>query len=107
MTLWLTGIERLLRFCLRRKVYVLSLTVVLLAVSCVLVVQMGTAFMPEMDSTQMSATLTMPDDAEEERMSIKRVTSFMERALEIEDIQTIGAMQSSTLMEWGALIRKR
>lgn len=95
------GYERLLRFCLRRKVYVLSLTVVLLAVSCVLVVQMGTAFMPEMDSTQMSATLTMPDDAEEEDV-YQASDKFMERALEIEDIQTIGAMQSSTLMGMGS-----
>ena len=57
--------------------------------------------MPEMDSTQMSATLTMPDDAEEEDV-YQASDKFMERALEIEDIQTIGAMQSSTLMGMGS-----
>lgn len=92
--------EKLLRFCLRKKVYVLSFTIILLILSGVLVVRMGTAFMPDVDSTQMSATLTMPDDSDKED-TYQMSDTFMERALEIEDVQTVGAMQAGNIMGMG------
>ncbi|MBC8609759.1 efflux RND transporter permease subunit [Massilimaliae timonensis] len=94
------GYEKLLRFCLRKKVYVLSFTIVLLILSGVLVARMGTAFMPDVDSTQMSATLTMPDDSDKED-TYQMSDTFMERALEIEDVQTVGAMQAGNIMGMG------
>ena len=45
------------------KAPVLSGVTALLAISIFLTTQMGTAFIPAMDSPQMSATLTMPRGA--------------------------------------------
>ena len=56
--LW-RGYQRLLGWALRHKAPVLS-GVTALAISIFLTTQMGTAFIPAMDSPQMSATLTMP-----------------------------------------------
>lgn len=95
------GYERLLRFCLRKKVYVLSASVALLVVAVVLTTQMGLVLMPEMDSTQMSATLVMPDGTEREE-AYETSDTFLERALEIPGVETVGAMQSSSLSALGA-----
>ena len=57
------GYQRLLGWALRHKAPVLSGVTALLAISIFLTTQMGTAFIPAMDSPQMSATLTMPRGA--------------------------------------------
>lgn len=54
------GYQRLLGWALRHKAPVLSGVTALLAISIFLTTQMGTAFIPAMDSPQMSAILTMP-----------------------------------------------
>lgn len=91
--------EKLLRFCLRKKAFVLILAVVLFGGSIVATVFMGTEFIPQMDATQMSATLTMPDEAEREDV-YRTSDTWMERALDVEGIETVGAMQggSSVMM---------
>jgi multidrug efflux pump subunit AcrB len=86
------GYERLLRFCLRRKAFVLILTVVLLGVSAVATGFMGTEFIPQMDSAQMSATLTMPPETEQDDV-YKASDTWMERALDVDGVETVGAMQ--------------
>ncbi len=53
--------EGMIRLALRRRVIVLILAVVLLVLSAGLEFSKGTAFMPEMDSTEISMTLTMPE----------------------------------------------
>ena len=59
----IAGYENLLRKVLRHKAPVLLGAVALLIASAVLAVSMGTAFMPEMDSPQVSVSIEMPEDA--------------------------------------------
>ena len=57
----IAGYENLLRKVLRHKAPVLLGAVALLIASAVLAVSMGTAFMPEMDSPQVSVSIEMPE----------------------------------------------
>lgn len=78
---------------LRKKALVLIGSLVLLIVFAVLSVRNGTAFMPEMESTQMTVTLTPPDDdsmTEEELQD--ESTEMMGWMMDIEGIQTVGAL---------------
>ena len=69
------GYEKLLRRVLRHKVPVLLGAVALLIASAVLAVSMGTAFMPEMDSPQVSVS--------------------------IQGVDTVGAMEGQSMMSMG------
>ncbi|MDO4344168.1 MAG: efflux RND transporter permease subunit [Eubacteriales bacterium] len=82
---------KLLRWSLKVKPLVLLLAVGLLIWSAYLAISRGTAFMPDMESTQVSVTLNMPEDAllsETAEMS----DQVMERIMEIEDVTDVGAM---------------
>lgn len=57
------GYGKALDFALNYRALVLAGAVLMLALSAVLSVSRGTEFMPEMESTQMSVTLTMPEGA--------------------------------------------
>ncbi len=87
----LSGYEKLLHLAIRFKVVVLIGVVILLGVSVVLAVTNGTAFMPQMDSTQITATLTP-----EEGMSLKEAgilsDKLMEKIRQIDDVKDVGAM---------------
>ena len=54
------GYEKALRFSLKHKIVVIAGVVVLLAFAAFEAVNMGTSFMPAMDSPQMMATLKCP-----------------------------------------------
>ena len=58
------GYEKLLRFSLAHKAPVLIAAVALLGLACYGAATMGTAFIPAMDSPQMSATLELPKGAD-------------------------------------------
>ncbi len=87
----LSGYEKLLHLAIRFKVVVLIGVVILLGVSVALAVTNGTAFMPQMDSTQITATLTP-----EEGMSLKEAgilsDKLMEKIRQIDDVKDVGAM---------------
>lgn len=83
--------EKLLRFCLNRKAVVIVLSLALLGLSIYGATIMGTAFMPEVDSPQMSATLKMPKGASREETYAMN-DEVMKRILEIEAVETVGAM---------------
>lgn len=75
--------------------------VLLLLVFCLWqATQMGTAFMPETDSMQMSVTMEMPADAttEETREMATKVT---ERIQSVEGVDSVGAMEGSGMMSMG------
>lgn len=96
----IAGYEKLLRQVLRHKAPVLLGAVALLIVSAVLAVSMGTAFMPEMDSPQVSVSVTMPEDAEQsERWAM--CDSVLERILTVEGVDTVGAMEGQSMMSLG------
>ncbi|MDO5540410.1 MAG: efflux RND transporter permease subunit [Eubacteriales bacterium] len=88
---------KLLGWSLKIKFLVLLLAVGLLVVSAKLAVSKGTAFMPEMESTQVSVTLNMPEGstlAETGEMSDK----VMERIMAIQDVTDVGAMAAGNTM---------
>lgn len=89
--------EKLLALSLRFKPVVLILVVILLVVSAIASYSKGTAFMPDMDSTQFSVTLNMPEDTP--LIDTARVSDeIVDRLLEREEIEDVGAMASASTM---------
>ncbi len=89
--------ERILEMSLTFKPVVLILVIVLLLASIGAAFSRGIAFMPEMDSTQITLTLNMPKDTpltETAKVSDEIVAKLMAR----EDVEDVGAMASSSSM---------
>ena len=89
--------EKVLRGSLRVKPLVLLLVVLLLAGSMALAYTNGTAFMSDMDSTQLTVSVQLDKDAtlaETGAMSDQVVDAI----LELEDVQNVGAMTSASTM---------
>ena len=92
--------DKVLKFSLKMKPLVLIIAVVLLVLSGVLAISNGTAFMSDMDSTQLTVNVQLPDDAtlvETGEISDKVVEAIMT----IDDVQNVGAMSSSSAMSMG------
>ena len=96
----IAGYEKLLRRVLRHKAPVLLGAVALLIVSAVLAVSMGTAFMPEMDSPQVSVSIEMPEDTTQSE-SWAMCDTVLERILTVEGVDTVGAMEGQSMMSMG------
>ncbi len=94
----LTGFyEKVLELALRFKPVVLLLVVALLGGSAAASYAKGTAFIPDMDSTQFTITLTMPKDTPLSETA--DVTDEMvNRLLTREEILDVGAMASTSSM---------
>ena len=83
--------EKSIAVALRFKWVVILGVLVLLVVSAVLAVSRGIAFMPSMDSTQISVTLEMPIDSKlEETAEVS--DEIVARIRAIDDVQDVGAM---------------
>ena len=89
--------EKLLRLVLRHKAPVLLGAVALLIVSGLLAVGMGTAFMPEMDSPQVSVSIEMPEDATTAQ-GREMCDTVIDRILSVDGVDTVGAMEGKTMM---------
>jgi len=89
------GYLKLLRFALDHKFIVLLLVSLLFGLSVYGVTVMGTSFFPEMDSPQLSATLTMPEGSTKEEIYAMN-DEVIQRLLEIEAVDSVGAMTGST-----------
>lgn len=76
---------------LHAKPLVLLVMAVLLVVSAFASISRGTAFFPDMESTQMTVTITPPEDYEFEDMC-ELADQVTERIQEIEDVEAVGAM---------------
>lgn len=89
--------SKILDKCLNLKALILIASLVLLIVSALLSISKGTAFMPEMDSNQLSMTVTLPKDTP--LSDTAEVTDeIVERLSTIEDVENIGAMLGSGSM---------
>lgn len=89
--------EKTLKVALEHKVLVVIITVVLLITSMALAGNMGTAFIPEVDGTQMSITITPPKEVtskEAQNKANEIIDSLLEN---IKDIESIGAIDSSVM----------
>ncbi len=90
----------LLSVLLRKKILVLLGSFLLLVLFAVLSASRGTTFMPDMESTQMTITVSPPDDnkAMSEKDLQEMSTEAMNRILEIDGIHTVGAMSGGGTM---------
>lgn len=84
-----------LELALRFKPVVLIMVLVLLVVSAAAAFSRGTAFMPEMDSTQITMNLTLPKDTPLNKTA-DVTDAVMEKLLQMEEVVDVGAMASSS-----------
>lgn len=85
--------EKILRWSLRYKAIIMISVVVLLGLSGFLTLSMGTSFIPEMETPQMSLTIEMPKGGTYED-TIAMSDIVVDRIIDIEGIETIGAFQN-------------
>ncbi|MBR0146641.1 MAG: efflux RND transporter permease subunit [Eubacterium sp.] len=90
---------KFLRKAMKLKILVFLAAIGLLVLSVFLALSKGTAFMPEMTSTQVTVTLSVP---EEQSREFEEMTGYadqlMENLKDVDDIETIGAMAGSGTM---------
>lgn len=86
--------EKTLRVSLNKKGIVLALSLVMLIGSALLSFSQGTAFMPEMESTQITLNLEMPEGTPLEKTA-EVSDSILEKVIQIPDVEDVGAMMSS------------
>ena len=82
---------RSIRIVLKHRALVLLAAVALLIVSTLAAVSNGTAFMPEMESTQMSASITLEEGSSLEDTGAV-TDEVMARIMKIEGVTDVGAM---------------
>lgn len=91
----INGYGKILRLALSAKSLVLILSVALLVISIALAWTNGTAFMPDMSSTQMTVNIQLAEDAQlEETREVSN--QVVERIMEITDVKDVGAMASAS-----------
>lgn len=89
--------EMLLKGALRVKPLVFILTLVLLLASVALAFTNGTAFMSDMDSTQLNVNVTLGEEATLAQTG-QLTDQVVEAIRSIDDVQNVGAMTSSSNM---------
>lgn len=87
--------EKLMTKLLKRKALVLLGSLALLIVSMVLALRKGTSFMPSMESTQTSITVTMPKGSTVEETGAM-ADEVMARLTDLKDVEEMGAMAGSS-----------
>lgn len=83
--------EKALRLVLNHKVWTLTGVVAVFAISLVLALRNGTAFMPQMESTQMSLTATLDETATVADTG-EIADEIANRLMTYEDVTDVGAM---------------
>lgn len=89
------GYERLLRIALKAKILVLAGALALFIISGVLLLARGTQFMPSMQSTEISMTVSMPEGTPLAETA-QAADAFSERIRELDDIEDVGGMAGSS-----------
>lgn len=94
--------EKIMEKILRRKALVLIAALALLVISAVLAIGKGTSFIPSMESTQTSISITMPEGSSMEETGAM-ADEVMARLGDIKDIEEMGAMAggASSMMSLG------
>ena len=90
---FMRGYDKVIRGALKFKPLVFVVMLLLMGASVALALSRGTEFMPEMQSDQVTITLTAPED---EERTFEEMTSYSDELVEnlqsIDEIETIGAM---------------
>ncbi len=89
------GYEKVLRISLKLKPVTLLFVLVLLIVSAAAAMSRGTAFMPDMESTQITVSVSMPDGTPL-RKTAEVTDEVIERIRSIDDVVDVGAMASAS-----------
>ena len=91
---------KVLSVLLHKKIFVLLGALVLLVVFALLSVSRGTAFMPEMRSTQMTVAISIPkdDDTMSKQDLYEKSNEVMEQFLKVDGVETVGAMSGGSGM---------
>ena len=92
-----SGYQKVLGFALRHKILVMLFVVLLLGASAYGAYSRGTAFMPDMDSTQMTMTVTLPKDTPLQHTG-EVCDEIVERLMTREDVADVGAMSGTSSM---------
>lgn len=95
------GYGALLKGALKGKLVVIALCAALLWWSVSQVGALGTAFMPEVDSTQMTATLTMPAGSKFDEVT-QMADQVLERMLTVEDVDRVGVFNGNGMSMGGS-----
>lgn len=89
--------EIILRWSLKHKAVVMLIVVGLLGLSGFLAFSMGTSFIPEMETPQMSLSMEMPKGSTyEDTIAMSDIVT--DRIIDIEGIEAIGAFQNQGMM---------
>lgn len=88
------GYEKVVRTALNGKVVIIFFTLLLLVASVSESLRQGFAYMPEMDSPQISVSMQMPEGAEFED-TVSMSNQVIELIETLPDVETVGAMMSS------------
>lgn len=92
---FINGYEKLLRICIKWKPVVFIVVIILFIVSMVASFSKGTAFMTDMDSPQMTITVTMPDYTPLDETG-EVTDEVVERIRTIPEVEDVGAMAGET-----------
>lgn len=88
--------EKILKGALAHRALIMIGTTVLLVLSGYLAYNMGTSFIPEMESPQMNATLEMPEDSSREE-TLEASDLVIENVTGMEGIEAIGALKDDSM----------
>lgn len=88
------GYKTVVRWALDHRIITLGAAVLLLALSVGLTINKGFIFMPEMSTPQIAMEVTLPEDAEMDEIK-KTSDTIVERVIEVEGVETVGAMLSN------------
>lgn len=88
--------EIILSWSLKHKGLVIIRVIALLVVSGFLGIRMGTSFIPEMESPQMSITIELPKESTSEDIKLMTDT-VVDRIIDIDGIQTLGAFRAESM----------
>ncbi len=89
------GYERLLRIALKGKFVVLAGAFALFIISGALLLARGTQFMPSMQSTEISMTVSMPDGTPLAETA-QAADAFTEQIMELADVEDVGGMSGGS-----------
>lgn len=92
---FVSGYGRALNFALGKKLLVIAVVILILIGSAVMTFSRGFEFMPEMESTEISLTLKMPEGSDLESTAAMSDT-VIERIESIDGVKTVGAMVGGT-----------
>lgn len=85
--------EKVLRFCLRRKVVPLVLSIALLGIAVFATARMGLEMLPSMSGNSVSVNVSVNEDKDQEEI-YKQADEILDKITKIKGIETVGAMSS-------------